>query len=73
MQRLTIAAARDYVGGYYDSLDRRVSYDIEGAGLIRVDGSTVCRLNVVTSEGVHCWDVFEEDDGCGGVCLRGEF
>lgn len=74
--KLSIASAKEYVRGYYDSHEDKPSYCIEGAGMIRIDGIQVCRLNVV---GDHFgpfavqWDVFEEDDGEGSVYLRGEF
>lgn len=71
MTKLTVSAAKDYA-----AMDQ-CSHKIEGAGMTSVDGVPVCRLNVTGRDhGAFfdvVWDVFEENDGMGGVCLRGEF
>jgi hypothetical protein len=77
--KLTLAAAKDYVIGYYQAAEDVIKIDIEGAGLFRPEGGVqeVCGLNVVVTyrnggKDAVRWEVFEEDDGEGGSCLRGD-
>jgi|HubBroStandDraft_6_1064221.scaffolds.fasta_scaffold09760_6 hypothetical protein len=72
---LTLASAKDYVRGYYESQEDVSGVDIIGCGLCKVDGADVCKLNVVIepSGDLIQWDVWAEDDGMGGETLYGEF
>ena len=82
-QKLTLQAAKEYVRGYYQSLEGRVTGDIEGCdiearGLVKVDGLDVVKLNVTETyaDGQRClaqWDVWLEPDGVGGFTLMGEY
>ena len=77
-QKLTLQAAKEYVLGYYQSLEDRVTGDIEGCGLVKVDGLDVVKLNVTETyadgqRGLAQWDVWLEPDGVGGFTLMGEY
>lgn len=71
--KLTIAAAREYVVGYHqgngDTAVRIISARRDQPDLIDVE------VAWTDAEGTACrafWEVFLEDDGCGGLALRGE-
>jgi hypothetical protein len=81
MTKLTVAAAKDYVSGYYATGDagaklRQINY-AGFAPRASVSVPTVRLIVLVTyDDGTNdavSWDVFEEDDGAGGECLRGEY
>ncbi len=78
MTILSLATAKEYVLGYYETQTDVAKADIEGCGLFTPPGYGLqCGLNVNVTYAngvIEClrWDVWEEDDGCGGYVLRGE-
>ncbi len=72
---LTINSAKQYVHDYHRNIGESV--DIEGAGLITIDGIPVCRMNCIVSDVggsfVAQWDVWVEKSDLYGNRLYGEF
>jgi hypothetical protein len=75
MTMLSHKSAREYVSGYHAGIGDR--FRIIGSWTGTENGLPVINVHVDLYEHGETtrisWDVFEEDDGMGGVCIRGEF
>lgn len=81
-QLLTLESAKAYVAAYYAGCDGVERADIEGCGLLDLDGVEVCRLNVsvdyaasdnfAAARTVEQWDVWAEPREDGSFYLYGE-